>query len=239
MPHSQIDIQEVANLLGQDARQIKRMAERGEIPCRKVGGNLLFNRVELTEWMQRRMTSLDHQNLANVDAAISTQRPEQIDDAVITPLLRLRAIDPNLAARTKNSVLKELVALAGETGLLYDGEGLLEAIRQREQLYTTALGEGVAIPHPRRPMHYAIAEPILIIANTTQGIGFGAPDGRLTDLFFMVACLDDRHHLHVLARLCRMLHDESFRHLLRQSDTPEQIVELFQERELQIIEESL
>lgn len=239
MPHSQIDIKDVANMIGQDVRQVQRLAERGDIPCRKVGGELRFNRAELTEWLQQRVGSLNHKHLANMDAAIASQRDGAADDAVVRPLLHVQAIEPHLAARTKNSVLKELVALAGETGLLYDGEGLLEAIIQREQLCSTAMEAGIAIPHPRRPLHYAVAEPLLVIANTTQGIGFSAPDGRLTDLFFLVNCLDDRHHLHVLARLCRMLHGDSFPNQLRQCETAEQIVAACHLRERQVINESL
>lgn len=234
-----MDIQEIAKLLGRDSRQIQRLAERGDIPCRKVAGEMRFNRAEVNEWLRLNMPSLSHQHLANMDAAITIQRDAEADEAIITPLLRIEAVEPNLAARTKNSVLKELVALAGETDLLYDAEGLLEAIIQREQLCSTAVEDGIAIPHPRRPMHYAVAEPILVIANTTTGIGFGAPDGRLTDLFFMISCLDDRHHLHVLARLCRMLHDDAFPKQLRRAKTAQQIVDVFLERERHILADSL
>ena len=58
------------------------------------------------------------------------------------------------------------------------------------------------------------------MARTTQGIAFGAPDGRLTDLFFLTASQDDRHHLHILARLCRMLYDEDFVARLQDAETP-------------------
>ena len=239
MPHSHMDIQEVAKLLGRDTREVQRMAEQGGIPCRRVAGELRFNRAELTEWLQQRMGLLNHRHLADMDAAITIQRAADVDEMVVGPLVHIEAIDPNLAARTKNSVLKELVALAGETGLLYDGEGLLEALIQREQLCSTALEAGIAMPHPRRPLHYADAEPLLVIANTTGGIGFGAPDGRLTNLFFMISCLDERHHLHVLARLCRMLHNENFPHQLRQCETAEQVAEVFHLREQEVINESL
>jgi mannitol/fructose-specific phosphotransferase system IIA component (Ntr-type) len=82
---------------------------------------------------------------------------------------------------------------------------------------------------------YAIAEPILAVARTTQGIVFGAPDGRLTDLFFLTASQDDRHHLHILARLCRMLYEEVFVDRLREAETPQEMLELMKEREVEVL----
>ncbi|OQA00139.1 MAG: PTS system fructose-specific EIIABC component [Planctomycetes bacterium ADurb.Bin412] len=239
MPYSSMNSQELSSLLGMDMRQVEKLAQRGDIPCQKVGGELRFNRAKITEWLQQRMGTLEKNNLKSMDAGITAHRQALPDEAIITPLMRPEAICPRLAARTKNSVLKELVALAQETGDLYDGEALLEALLQREELCSTGMEAGIAIPHPRRPLPYAIAQPILVIANTPQGIGFGAPDGKLSDLFFMTCSMDDRHHLHVLARLCRMLHDGKLAPALRQAETVEEYIELIQQAELKIIEESL
>ena len=134
--------------------------------------------------------------------------------------------------------MKELVVLAGATDLLYDADGLLEALHQREELCSTAMAAGIAIPHPRRPLQYAVAKPILVIANTVQGIGFGAPDGHLTDLFFMTCSQDDHHHLHILARLCRMLNNSSLPDDLRLADCPDEMIELIRTRELEVFDES-
>ena len=97
---------------------------------------------------------------------------------------------------------------------------------------------GIAIPHPQRPLPYAVAEPILVVARTCQGIVFGAPDGRLSQLFFLTVSQDDRHHVHVLARLCRILHHEPLIEQLRYAETAEEMIELIRERELQIISQS-
>jgi PTS system nitrogen regulatory IIA component len=233
-----MNLLELASMLGMDIRQAEKLAQRGEIPCQKVGGELRFNRAEITEWLQQRMGTLEKNNLKSMDEGITAHRQALPDEAIITPMLRPEAIATHLNARTKNSVLKELVALAMETGEVYDGEALLEALLQREELCSTAMEAGVAIPHPRRPLPYAIAEPLLIIANTPQGIGFGAPDGKLTDLFFLTCSMDDRHHLHVLARLCRMLHDGKLTQALREASTTEEYIDLIRERELKIMEES-
>jgi PTS system nitrogen regulatory IIA component len=228
-------IQEVAKLLGADVRRVERMAQRGQIPCQKIGGQFRFNRAEITEWLQRTMGVMSHNHLAEVDAGITTQRQTPEDQTIVTPLLRLEAVTTNLGSRTKVSTLRELVALAEKTGLVLDAKALAEAVIHREELLSTALEGGVAIPHPRRPLPEAVAASILVVARTSQGIVFGAPDGQLTDLFFLTASLDDRHHLHMLARLVRMLRDEKFLAELKAAETSAEMLALMKARELEVL----
>jgi len=225
-------------MLGADARRLERMAQRGEIPCQKVGAQLRFNRAEVTDWLQRNMGTMDSNHLAEVDAGITADRQTQKDEAILTPLLRIDAVTANLGARTRTSTIRELVALAQKTGLVYDCEALLDAILQREELCSTAMEGGIAIPHPRHPLPYAIAKPILVVARTSQGIAFGGTDGLLTNLFFLTASLDDRHHVHILARLCRMLHDGSLIGRMGDAKTAEEMMELMKQQELRIISQS-
>lgn len=224
-------VQEAAGFIGMDPRRLERMAQKGDIPCQKVGGQYRFNRAELTEWLQQRMVSHTAEHYHEVDAGMSVHREMDEDLPIIAPLMRVETISPHLPARTRKSVLKELVALGTESGLVYDGEGLLEALNQREELCSTAMEEGIAIPHPRRPMHYAIAEPFVAVGITSQGIGFGAPDGGLTNIFFLTCTKDDRHHLHVLARLCRMLHNTKLAGQLRQAENAADIMQIMRDCE--------
>jgi PTS system nitrogen regulatory IIA component len=235
MPYRSMTLDEVANLLGADIRRVERMARRGEIPCQKVGGQFRFNRAEITGWLQQSMGAMSHDHLAQVDAGITTQRQTEQDEALLTPLLRPEAVSTNLGSRTKNSTLRELVALAEKTHLVLHVQELLEAVIHREELCSTAIEHGIAIPHPRRPLREAIAEPILVVARTSHGIAFGAPDGRLTTLFFLTASQDDRHHLHILARLCRMLHDENFVNRIKAAETSAEMIDLMTAREQQVL----
>lgn len=235
MPYGYMTLQEVARFLGTDTRRTEKMAQRGQIPCQKVGGNLRFNRAEITEWLQQHMPTLGHEKLAEMDAGIAAHRQTSPDQLMITPHLHHDGICIDFPARTKNSVLKELVILAEKTEKIYDPDALLETLKKREELCSTALEGGIAIPHPRRPQPYIIDHSILVVARTSQGIGYGAPDGRLTDLFFMTCSTDDHHHLHILARLCRMLHDEDFVNALRHATDNDQILTLMLQREQDVI----
>ena len=222
-------------MLGADLRRVERMAQRGEIPCQKVGGQYRFNRAQITEWLQQQMGGMSHDHLAGVDAGMTEQRQTQQDEAIIAPLLRADAVTTHLGSRTKDSTLRELVSLASRTGLVVDEKELLEAVLHREELCSTAMECGIAIPHPRRPLPEAISGPILVVAKTPQGIAFGAPDGRMTTLLFLTASQDDRHHLHVLARLCRMLHEERFVARMEEAETPAEMIELLRNRETEVL----
>src|SRR5262249_14035282 len=124
-----------------------------------------------------------------------------------------------LAASTRASVLKELVGLAEQSWHVYDPHAILEAIRQREEMGTTALETGVALPHPRRPRPGALGGSVLADGRTPSGSPFGARRGGLTDIFFLVCCLDEKTHLRVLARLSRLLLRPGFVDALRTAET--------------------
>jgi len=113
----------------------------------------------------------------------------------------------------------------------------LQAVLGREELCTTAIEGCIAIPHPRRPLPYDLADSVLAVARTSRGIVFGALDGKLTDLFFLTASQDDHHHLHLLARLCRMLHEEKWVEQLRHAETADEMVELMKQREQEVLDQ--
>lgn len=235
MPYRSMTIEDLAQMLGDDVRRVQRLADRGKIPCQKVGGQFRFHRAEITEWLQQNIASMPRDSLAQVDAGITTQRQVREGAAIVTPLLRVEAVALQLGSRTKSSALRELVSLAAATGLVYDEAALLEAVQVREELCCTALESGLAIPHPRRPLPYALADSILVVARARQGLVFGALDGALTDMLFLIASPDDHHHLHLLARLCRMLHDETWVDQLRVAETCEEMIRLMRRREREVL----
>ena len=97
---------------------------------------------------------------------------------------------------------------------------MADAVRARETLHPTALDNGVALLHPRRPMTTVLAEPLIALGRTHHGIPFGGPRGMLTDIFFLICSIDDRGHLRTLARLSRLVGDDEFLAALREADTP-------------------
>lgn len=236
MPYRSMSLEEFAKHVAMDVREVRRLADRGKLPGHKIGGQWRFNRARVTEWLQQEMHTLDEARLIAVERAMSDAGVDDVDDSgmVMTDLIDLDGVDVAFPARTRASVLRELVKLADRTGLLYDGGGLLQAVEQRESLCSTALPKGVAIPHPRQPMPYASAEPLICVARVSGGIAFGAPRGELTRLFFLICCHTDRYHLHVLARMMRIL-DEDTIDLLLDAETPEGLLEALITKERKVV----
>lgn len=221
MPYGNMTLEELARHIGMDTREVKRFADRGTLPGHMIGGRWRFNRAQLLDWLQSEMHTLDATHIRNLERAMS----DGSAGALVSGLLVDEAVDMNLAAKSKASVLRELVGLAERAGLVYDRPGVVAALETREALCSTALPGGIALPHPRRPLEYEIAEPLICLARVPAGIPFGAPDGRLTDLFFLVCCKDERRHLCVLARLALMF-SAGLADALRETDEPEEALAL-------------
>jgi PTS system nitrogen regulatory IIA component len=120
--------------------------------------------------------------------------------------------------------------------MLWDEQKMADAVRAREELHPTALDNGVALLHPRRPMNSILAEPVVALGRTFQGIPFGGRGGQLTDIFFLVCSVSDSEHLRLLARLSRILTDASFLATLRELTAPAEIHELIAAAEARFVD---
>jgi PTS system nitrogen regulatory IIA component len=226
-----MDMEQLAAYLQRDVREVGKLASRGHLPGHKVGGEWRFARAEINHWIETQMHSLTEKQLTNLETARGGD-----EEPLLASLLSEASIAVPLAASTRASVLKELVNLAEQSWQVYDPAAVLDAVRQREELASTALPTGVAIPHPRRPLPAALGESIMAYARTSTGIPFGAPRGALTDIFFLICCRDDRTHLRVLARLTRLFLRPGFLDELRAAETPAESWDKIVTAEQQLLE---
>jgi PTS system nitrogen regulatory IIA component len=216
MSHETFSIEELAQRLGRNLRDIEKLANRGRIPGRKVDGKWQFHSTEIAHWLEDQMRDYSDEQLAVVEEA---HRSTEVDvDQPVTSLLKPETIQVPLEARTKRSVLEALVEVAGRTWQIWEPATVLRAVLEREDLFPTGYENGVAIPHPRNPLPDALGESIVAFGRTMTGIPFGGPS-PLSDVFFLVLCRDSRTHLQVLARLGRMLQLPGFLGDLRGAQT--------------------
>ena len=216
MSHDWYSLDELARQLGRDRREIEKLVNRGRIPGRKISGEWQFHPTEITHWLEQEMREYTYRELAVLE---QTHRSVEFNDPhPVAALLRVETVQVPLEARTKRSVLESLVELAGRTWEVWQPAALLTAIQERETVLSTAFENGVAIPHPRNPLPDALGQSVIAFGRTLSGIPFGAPNRALTDLFFLVVCRDSRTHLHVLARLGRMLQNTEFLERLRAAE---------------------
>jgi nitrogen PTS system EIIA component len=235
MPREQMNPQQVAAYVHLDGREIVKLASRGQIPCRKVRGEYVFLKCDVDHWIESHMHTLEKDRLAGIERGVSAHHGYDHADMVIGPLIPEAGLAVPLHARTRGSVLRGLVDLASEAELVYGKEELLEEVVNREELCSTALWPGVALPHPRHPVPYDIASSFIVGGLTGSGIPFGCPDGSLTRLFFLICCKDERTHLHVLARLAQMLHQPDAVERMLGADSAEQLQSVLQELETTLV----
>jgi PTS system fructose-specific IIC component len=137
----------------------------------------------------------------------------------IVDLLDAKSIRIGASPATKAEAIEELIGLHEAAGNLADVDAYREAILAREAQGTTAIGEGMAIPHAKTD---AVAHPALAAMTVPAGVDYDAPDGKPSTLLFMIAApADGDVHLEVLSRLMTMLMDLDFRAKLIEAATPE------------------
>jgi nitrogen PTS system EIIA component len=165
-----------------------------------------------------------------MEGALDRAAESDVVEVSITELLKLDAIEVPLDARTRGSVIVKMCELAARTHLLWDTAKMADAVRAREEMHSTALDNGVALLHPRRPMPTILAEAVLALGIAPGGIPFGT-GGQLTDIFFLICSTSDHEHLRILARLSRVINDQEFLSRLRGAESAGRAFDLIQERE--------
>ena len=205
MPYRTFDLEEVARYLHLSRGDVERLVKDQDIPCERHGPRLVFRKVDIDAWASQRILGLEGRRLADYHQKSSHDTEHIVAQAAIMPeMIRPEFIEPAMTAKTKASVLRQMAALAERTGRVCDPGSLLQGLEAREELCSTGVPGGLALLHARNPESYLFEAAFLALGRTIQQIPFGAPDGQPTNLFFLIACADDRMHLHTLARLCLM-----------------------------------
>jgi PTS system nitrogen regulatory IIA component len=217
MSHAWLSLDDLAHRLGRDRRDVEKLADRGRIPGRKLGGVWQFHPTEIRHWLEQEMRGYSEPELAALEEA--QQLEGAAEESPLRNRLTLETVQVPLPGRTKRSVLESLVEVAGRTWQVWEPATVLRAVQEREEIMSTGFENGVAIPHPRNPLPDALGQSVVAFGRTLSGIPFGAPRRQLSDLFFLVLGRDSRTHLRVLARIGRLIQSPSFLESLRATET--------------------
>ena len=148
----------------------------------------------------------------------------------ITELLKKESIELGVTVSTKEEAIDRLISLMDAGGRLKDKAGYKEGILAREQLGSTAIGEGIAIPHAKVE---AVREPGLAAMVVPEGVDYEAFDGSLANLIFMIAAPAEGAdvHLEALSRLSTLLMNPGFKEGLLGAKTKEEFLTVIDEAE--------
>ena len=140
------------------------------------------------------------------------------------------AIRADLAASDKESVIREMVLALVESAQIKGDEqdSIIKAIMKREELGSTGIGRGVAVPHTKHP---SVEKLVGTVGVSADGVDFNSLDGEKVQIFFLLISPPDRpgDHLRALENISRQLRDETFCRFLKQSKTADDIQQLLEE----------
>lgn len=147
----------------------------------------------------------------------------------IIDLLKPEAITLGLDISSKDDAINALIGLHAAAGNLKDKDAYKAAILAREEQGSTAIGDGIAVPHAKTS---AVKAPALAAITVKNGVDYGAPDGKPSDLLFMIAATEDGDvHLEILSRLMVMLMDPDFTAKLRAAQSVDEFLQIIDAQE--------
>ena len=209
----QLTVQQAARFLDVPERQIYLWLDAGEIPFSRQAGRIHFNQTELLEWATARGVRPSHPLQANAGAG----------EPGLADALSLGGIHEGLEAPDRAGAIRAAVQRL-PLGPGEDPEMLVEVMLAREAAGSTAVGDGIAIPHVRAPIVQNGAAPAIALCRLARPIDFGARDGKPVHTLFLLVTPTVSAHLIILARLAAALHDAEFKGAVLQRAPAEEIL---------------
>lgn len=194
-----LTVRDVARMLNASERTVYRWIDQGALPAYRVNGQYRFNRAELLEWATARRVK--------VSPELLHEPQDRGSPLTLAEALRHGGIHYRIAGSDKPAVLRAVVdqlRLPEEV----DRDWLYEMLLARESLGSTAVGDGIAIPHVRYPIVLHDSRIMVALCFLETPIDFGALDGKPVHVLFSLISPSVRAHLQMLSRLGFVLHDE-------------------------------
>jgi PTS system nitrogen regulatory IIA component len=211
----QLTVREVANLFQVSERTIYRWIKEKAIPAYRIGETYRFHRSEILEWATARRIGVSVEIFEEADAAAPMPS--------LSEALQAGGIAYRVGGSDKPSVLRaavEAMRLPDEV----DREHLLRVLVAREAMASTAIGDGIAIPHVRNPIVLHVPRSMVTLCFLERPIDFGALDGQPVRCLFTMVSPTVRAHLHLLSRLAFALRDPGFQGAVRREALRDEIV---------------
>ncbi len=212
----QLSVKDVAKLLDVTEKTIYRWIKQESIPAYRINEQCRFNRAEILEWATSRRIPFSPEML--------TEPSEPVQLPSLTETLRTGGVVYHLEGNDKTTVLRgvvDVMRLPEEV----DREFLYQVLLARENLGSTGVGDGIAIPHVRNPIVLHITKPIITLCFLEHPIDFGALDGTPVDTLFTLISPTVRAHLHLLSRLSFVLQNPSFKKALKRQALRDELME--------------
>ncbi len=210
----QLSVRDAAGLLDISEKTVYRWIRQGFLPAYRVQDQYRFNRAELLEWATSRRI--------NVSPDIFHE-PKEGGPPSLAEALQAGGVFYRIEGRSKGEVLKSVVEqMRLPEGV--DRDFLLRVLLAREDLASTGIGDGIAIPHVRNPIVLHVSQPLIALCFLEKPVDYGSLDGKQVQTLFAMINPTVRAHLHLLSRLSFALHQPRFKSLLEKQALREDII---------------
>jgi mannitol/fructose-specific phosphotransferase system IIA component (Ntr-type) len=152
--------------------------------------------------------------------------------SVIHGLVIPETVILELTGNSRDAVLAELAKQIPELRDRPEARSsLLQALRDREELHSTGIGDGVALPHARSALADLVERPVIVFGRSRKGISFRAIDGKHVHLFFLIVTSKVTEHLQILAQISRLVHRGPLPQVLLEAGSVEDVLQAISEAE--------
>lgn len=221
MPVKLLSLEEAAAFLKMEPKEVRALVTSGELPCITQGARMVFEYSVLDNWYTN--------CLVNHLPIKRGRMPQNADQELrLADFCSVETMEPNLEGKTKPAILRSLTKLSECSGFLYNPDEFLENLRQREEVGSTAMAEGIALCHPQTRDEYTCEQPFIAVGKTAKPVFFGEANGVPTDIFFVVCSADSDEHIQMLGKLCTAIAGGKLLEALREAETPEEMMEAMQ-----------
>ncbi len=208
---------EMAEYLKVAKRSLVRMAQRGDIPATKVASQWRFMRSVVDDWLITRMKALPDRELENLIE--SEQLPVPLSALLRPELVRLDIEDVGV-----KQVLELLTDLLVRQNLLADQQDFVEKLVEREDMVSTAIFPGIAIPHARKPEECPVQQARIVVGVSRKGVDFNSLDGQSTHLFCLICADQVLLHLKIIAELALVFRRPDLIQKIKTAEDPQEVL---------------
>jgi nitrogen PTS system EIIA component len=218
----ELKIKDIVDLLQVSEKTVYRWIKDKKIPCYRINHQYRFNRTEINEWILSNKIELS-------SSLINLTNPERRDS--LAQLLEKDGIVTQVSGDNVREVLQSAVQKIS-TPQNISKEEILSALLSREELMPTAVGKGIAIPHPRNPIITDLKSASVSICCLEKPVDFGSLDHQPVHTLFILLTASPKMHLEVLSKVSYLCQDDAFLNLLKAHSNKEIIFEYVSKREL-------
>jgi nitrogen PTS system EIIA component len=198
----QLTVRKVSEMLQVSEATVTRWVRQRGLPAQRVAGQFRFNRVEVLDWAFARRINVETSSAGD---GASSQPGVSLSEA-----LEAGGVHYQVPGDDQVAALRAVVSLL-PLPEDFDRDLLLRLFVAREALGSTAVGDGIAIPHVRHPIVLHVPRSLVTLCFLKRPIAYRAPDGKPVRILFSAVSPTVAAHVQLLAELCRALHDPPFR----------------------------